>query len=59
MGLNVTRCRVIERKIALYQSIVQYVQRGEWMFVVQYGENIVSFLCKVTERFRANLFKDL
>ena len=55
MGLNVTRCRVIERKIALYQSIVQYVQRGEWMFVVQYGENTVLFLYKVTERFRANL----
>lgn len=38
---------------------MQYVQRGEWMFVVQYRENTVLFLCKVTERFGANLFKDL
>lgn len=38
---------------------MQYVQIGEWMFIVQYGENTVLFLCKVTERFRANLFKDL
>ena len=59
MGLNVTRCRVIEPIMWLWESIVQYVQRGKWMFVVQYGENIVLFLCKVTERFRANLFKDL
>nr|DAY20008.1 MAG TPA: hypothetical protein [Ackermannviridae sp.] len=43
----------------LYESIVQYVQRGEWMFIVQYGENTVLFLYKVTEQFRANLFKDL
>ena len=59
LGLDMTRCRVIEPIMWLYESIVQYVQRGEWMFVVQYGENIVLFLCKVTERFRANLFKDL
>ena len=56
---NVTRYRVIEPKIWLWERIVQYVQMGEWMFVVQYGENTVLFLCKATERFRANLFKDL
>ena len=54
-----TRYRVIEHKIWLWEFIVQYVQRGEWMFVVQYGENTMLFLCNMTKRFRANLFKDL
>ena len=30
---------VIGRKNGLYQTIVQYAQQGEQMFVVQYGEN--------------------
>ena len=30
---------VIGRKNCLYQTTVQYAQRGEQMFVVQYDEN--------------------
>ena len=30
---------VTGRKNGLYQTTVQYAQRGEQMFVVQYGEN--------------------
>ena len=30
---------VTGRKNGLYQTSVQYAQRGEQMFVVQYGEN--------------------
>lgn len=34
---------VIGRKNGLYQTIVQYAQQGEQMFVVQYGENYGYF----------------
>ena len=50
---------VIGRKNGLYQTIVQYAQKGERVFIVQYGENTGAILCNMTNQKSWNFLLDL